>query len=308
MKARERNAAPPRGGEPGAVDIIGRLRRRAREGTGAERRLAECILADPQFAASAPIADIAARARVSEPTVTRLARAMGFSGTRDIRFHLAQALAIGGAYIRGPERVPAAARAANCIAAVTTDAHAAIDRMMLGIREEQVTAIARRLADARQILLCGTGGGSSMAAVEFENRLFRLGLKVSARTDPQLQRMNASVLAEGDVIVGFSLSGQVRSVLDALLIARQYGAHTVAVTRPDTPIAEAAESLLPLTIKEHKDLYKPSPARYGLLAVVDTLALATARAVGPAVLEKLRRVRQNLASQNIVDPEMPIGD
>ncbi len=295
--------------EARTVDIIGRLRQRARKGRGAERRLAECILADPRFAASAPIAEIAERAGVSEPTVTRLARAMGFSGTRDIRFHLAQALAIGGAYMGDPARGRDAGRGTpGLVAAVTTDAHAAIDRMMLGIREDEIEAIAGILAAARQILICGTGGSSSMAAVEFENRLFRLGLKVSARTDPQLQRMNASVLAEGDVIVGFSISGQVTSVLDALSIARQYGAHTVAITTPDTPIAAVAETRLPLTIEEHTDLYKPSPARYGLLALVDTLALATARAIGPEVVEKLRRVRQNLASQNILDPKMPIGD
>jgi len=296
-------------GEDGTVDIIARLRRRAREGRGAERRLAECILADPRFAASAPIAEIAGRAGVSEPTVTRLARAMGFSGTRDIRFHLAQALAIGGAYMGDRARERGTGRGASgLVAAVATDAHAAIDRMMLGIREGEVEAIAGILARARQILICGTGGSSSMAAVEFENRLFRLGLKVSARTDPQLQRMNASVLAEGDVIVGFSISGQVTSVLDALKIARQYGARTVAITSPDTPIAAAAETALPLTIEEHGDLYKPSSVRYGLLAVVDTLALATARAIGPEVVERLRRVRQTLASQNIRDPGMPIGD
>ncbi len=295
--------------EDRTVDIIGRLRQRARKGRGAERRLAECILADPRFAASAPIAEIAERAKVSEPTVTRLARAMGFSGTRDIRFHLAQALAIGGAYMGDSTRGhDTGARTPGLVAAVTTDAHAAIDRMMLGIRESEVRTIARILARARQILICGTGGSSSMAAIEFENRLFRLGLKVSARTDPQLQRMNASVLAEGDVVVGFSISGQVTSVRDALAIAGQYGARTVAITSPDTPIAAIAEIHLPLTIEEHGDLYKPSSARYGLLAVVDTLALATAQAIGPEVVEKLRRVRQNLASQNIRDPRMPIGD
>ena len=63
------------------VDIIARLQDRLERGRGAEIRLVESILADPQFAAHAPIAQIAERAGVSEPTITRLARGLGFPGT-----------------------------------------------------------------------------------------------------------------------------------------------------------------------------------------------------------------------------------
>jgi len=291
------------------VDIVGRLRDRLAKGKDAEKRLVEAILSDPHFAAHAPIAEIAARAGVSEPTITRLARALGFSGMRDMRFHLAQALAIGGAYLRRPPPDPGdESQSRNPITSVATGAHSALDLMTLGLSETDVWTIAERLAGARQILVCGTGGGSSMAAVELQNRLFRLGLKVTAQTDPQLQRMNASVLADRDVIIGFSLSGQARSVLDSLLIARQYGAHAMAVTGLGSPLAGVADTVLPLTFREDTDLFKPSPARYALLAAIDILSLATAHAIGPEALERLRRVRQSLASQDIRNPKLPIGD
>jgi hypothetical protein len=48
--------------------------------------------------------------------------------------------------------------------------------------------------------------------------------------------------------------------------------------------------------------------RYALLACVDILAMATAHAIGPGVIEPLRRVRQSLATQDIRDPLLPIGD
>ena len=147
-----------------------------------------------------------------------------------------------------------------------------------------------------------------MAAVELQNRLFRLGLHVTAHTDPQLQRMSASVLGSGGLVIGFSISGQAASVLDAVTIARQYGARAVVVTRINTPLAAAGDALLPLTFKEDGDLYKPSSVRYTLLAAVDILAMATAENIGPQVLEPLRRVRHSLASQNIRDPNLPIGD
>ena len=64
----------------------------------------------------------------------------------------------------------------------------------------------------------------------------------------------------------------------------------------------------PLTFKEDGNLYKPSSMRYTLLAAVDMIAMATALTLGTKVLESLRRVRHSLASQNIKNPNLPIGD
>lgn len=291
------------------VDIIGRLQDRLERGRGAEIRLVESILADPQFAAHAPIARIAERAGVSEPTITRLARALGFPGTREMRFHLVQALAIGGAYLREPN---AAADdlplSGQVVAQVTSGAHAALDLMSIALADIDLAPLARDIARASQVLIYGTGGSSSFAAVELQNRLFRLGLHVTAHTDPQLQRMSASVLEPKAVVVGFSVSGQVTSVMDSVTIARQYGARALVVTTPGTPLATAGDLLLPLTFKEDTNLYKPSSMRYALLAAVDMIAMATSLTIGKKVLEPLRRVRHSLASQNIRNPDLPIGD
>lgn len=291
------------------VDIIARLQARLERGRDAERRLVETILTDLHFAAHAPIAQMAERAGVSEPTITRLARALGFPGTREMRFHLAQALAIGGAYLRNATADTAdLPPSGQIVAKVAAGAHAALDLMTTALADFDVEKIALEIRRASQILVCGTGGSSSMAAVELQNRLFRLGLHANAHTDPQLQRMSASVLAPNSVVIGFSISGEARSVIDAVNIARQYGARTIAVTTPNSPLASASDALLPLTFKEDNNLYKPSSTRYAILAAVDILAMATAEAIGPGVLEPLRRVRQSLASQNIRDPNYPIGD
>lgn len=300
------------------VDIIARLQSRLELGRDAEKRLVESILSDLQFATHAPIAQIAERASVSQPTFTRLARALGFPGTREMRVHLAQSLAIGGAYLRsmpgtGPGTGAGKAEQeqppfSQTIAKVSGGAHAALELMCVALAEVDLEDIARSVSKASQVLIYGTGGSSSMAAVELQNRLFRLGLHASAHTDPQLQRMSASVLKPKAVVIGFSISGQARSVIDAVSIARQYGVRSIVVTTPGSPLAKAGSALLPLTFKEDGDLYKPSSTRYALLAAVDILAMGAAEAIGPKVLEQLRRVRQSLASQDIKNPNLPIGD
>jgi len=290
------------------VDIIARLNGRAGFGRGAEARLVQAILDDLHFATHASIDELAARAEVSEPTVTRLARALGFRSTREMKVHLAQALAIGGAYLRSHESNSEGQHSSGTVVAtICSRAHAALDLISVALSEADIVPLAETIASARHILIYGTGGSSSMAAVELQNRLFRLGLKCNAQSDPQLQRMSASVADENTVIVAFSISGQVKSVLDATVIGRQYGARCIAVTTAGSPLAEAAHELLPLMFQEDGNLFKPSSSRFALLALVDMLAMATAEAIGAPVLERLRRVRQSLSNE-VTDPLNPIGD
>jgi DNA-binding MurR/RpiR family transcriptional regulator len=69
----------------------------------------------------------------------------------------------------------------------------------------------------------------------------------------------------------------------------------VAITRPGTPLASAAEIVIAITIAEGPDVMMPTPSRYAHMAVVDTLAAGIARKLGGKARESLRRVRYTLA-------------
>ena len=64
-----------------------------------EQAVAQLILADLQFAASASISDLAGKANVSHASITRLAKALGCSNVRDMKLQLAQSLAVGERFI-----------------------------------------------------------------------------------------------------------------------------------------------------------------------------------------------------------------
>ena len=61
----------------------------------AERKVADMVLADVDFAMRASITELAQRADVSEPSVTRFCRAIGAHGLRDFKMQLAQSVAGG---------------------------------------------------------------------------------------------------------------------------------------------------------------------------------------------------------------------
>ncbi|MBZ5763790.1 hypothetical protein LAV84_30570 [Rhizobium sp. VS19-DR104.2] len=68
---------------------IGELNERVREADDSlrpsERRVADLLLSDWEFLKTASAFDFAVRANVSEPTIARFCKAIGMTGTRQLR-------------------------------------------------------------------------------------------------------------------------------------------------------------------------------------------------------------------------------
>ena len=236
-----------------------------------------------------------------------LCKSARMRGIRDFKYHLAQALAVGGNYLN-PSPLPHVERKEDVLAAVCGNAMMAIEHLRSSLDMEIIGAIADEISMARSVLSYGSGGNSSIMAMELHNRLFRLGLSVIAHSDGQMQRMTASVATPETVVIAFSISGYSPSVVDSVRISRHYGAKTIAITAPGSALAQAAEILLPFSVPEDSNLYKPNSARYAMMAIVDLIAMTTAETIGPSVLEGLRRIKHSLAAVNINDPRLPLGD
>lgn len=290
-----------------SIDIITLLQQKTDSGTPAERQLASTILEDVKESSRLTIAELSEKAGVSEPTVTRLALALGLEGTRDLKLQLAQAVAIGGSYLDTNGNALSLGEGL-AVATICTHAINAINNLREILSEELVAEISGYLARATQVQLFGTGGISSLAAQELEFRLFRFGINVVTQIDGRLQRMTAALAKPGTVVVGFSLSGGAASVVDSLSIARQYGAKTIAIAPPNTPLARIADHLIPYRYVEDGQVYKPNSARFALMALVDSLAFKAAEAIGPPVLENLRRMKQTLTISEFYDATLPLGD
>ncbi|MER8633444.1 MurR/RpiR family transcriptional regulator [Mesorhizobium opportunistum] len=289
------------------ADIITRLQLISQDGTKSDRRLAGLVLSDLDFASKAAISEIAGRVGVSEPTVTRFCRNLGCEGLRDFKFYLAQAIAIGGQYL-SPEPLSRDAREQRIASAITEAAISAIQRASENLDMTTLVAVAERLATSGNVLCIGSGGISSMMATEMQNRLFRLGLPVLAQIDGQLQRMYAAVATPETTLVAFSVSGYARSVIEAVQVAQQYGATTIAITAPESALAKVADTVIHLQPLEDGNIYKPTSSRYALLAIVDMIVTSVAETRGPKVLENLRRIKQSVNTLKVDDPRLPLGD
>ena len=284
-----------------SIDIISCITDRFVELTATEKRIAQFILDDVQAATTLPIAEMARLTQTSQASITRFARAIGCKDVRELKVKLAQSLAVGQRFILDVPDLEGVQGIYETIINVLE-----INRRALN--PQALKSAVEWLSGARQILAIGMGGGSTICAQEVQFRLFRLGLPVVSQSDGLLVRMMCSSVASNDVVLALSLGGYTQEVVESAAIARQYGAKVIAITSADTPLANNADVVLPLVVRENDYIFKPSTSRYAMLAMVDVLATELAMVNKTQTKNRLRRIKLALDSHRGGIDRQPLGD
>jgi len=289
-------------------DIVSVVRQSAPDLSPSEQRVATALLADVEFAIHASNADLARRARVSEPTVTRFSRSVGCRGVRDLKVRLAQAMAVGRIYVELPPHVGTDVARPALWRSVFQEIRRAIAAAEEGLRRDDVERAAEAISRCSRLAAFGVGGGSTLAAAEVQNRFFRLGIAVSHASDPRLMRMIAATLGRDDVVIAVSTTGAANEVIEAAGIAKQYGALLVAITRPQSRLASIADIVLGVHVPEAPDALKPTASRYAFLAAIDLLAASTAYCKPLEAQARMRRIKYELLKGTDGHSDGPLGD
>lgn len=284
-----------------SIDIISCITDRFVELTATEKRIAQFILDDVQTATTLPIAEMAKLTETSQASITRFARAIGCKDVRELKVKLAQSLAVGQRFILDVPDLEGVQGIYETIINVLEMNRRALD-------PDSLSRAVEWLSGARQILAIGMGGGSTICAQEVQFRLFRLGLPVVSQSDGLLVRMMCSAVSPNDVVLALSLGGYTQEVMDSAAIARQYGAKVIAITPEATPLAENADLVLPLIVRENDYIFKPSTSRYAMLAMVDVLATELAVVNKAETKNRLRRIKLALDSHRGGADRQPLGD
>lgn len=260
----------------------------------AERKVAQCILAQPDEAVKLAVGDMARRAQVSQPTVIRFCRSMGYRGWPDFKLKLAASIMGGVPYVHSTLRTgdPTSVLAAK----VFDNAVTALLRARNDINTDRVDAAIALLAGARRIEFYGQGN-SGIVAADAQHKFFRYDLAAVAYCDTHVQLMAASLLGPKDVLVAISHSGRSKDLLEAVGLARKNKCPVIAITASNTPLAAQASVFLRADTQEDTDLYSPMLSRLVHLAIIDLLALGVALARGENISGMLAKTKKSLAGK-----------
>ncbi|MBP2234533.1 DNA-binding MurR/RpiR family transcriptional regulator [Sinorhizobium kostiense] len=287
------------------MDIFATLLQEKERLSQSESRIADILLNDFEFAVNASIIELAGKADVSPPTVTRFCRRLGCESFSDFKVQLARTAYVGMRYLK-PE--PKSQEPVDVARDIIDKAQNALFLLHRSLDLAAIEQAADRLAAAGMVYAFGSGGNSSMIAGELQNRLFRLGLRITSSSDHGMQLMLAAAAKQDDVIIGSSFSGRNAELVRALTLAREAKVPTIALTQSGSPVAEAADIAVPVDLPEGNNIYRPTSTRIAYLALVDILASLVAYRVQPQATATLRRIKQQLVVHRDGDDRQLLGD
>lgn len=229
-----------------------------------EQKVAEYFLTNAETLKKKKIRDIAQGAGVSEPTVIRCVRGLGYKGYKDFQ----RRLLIAGRekepqfdFMRGLSLKPWDRIEDLPLRAVETYWNS-FERILKSVEAESLRSAAEWLARAPIIDLYAVEN-SITPANDMMVKLTYLGLRCRLFVDPYLQQISAAHLEPGDAAIAFSRSGRSIDTVDALRRAKRAGAATIAVTgNEDTLISRYADVTL-LTENEKSGVLKTEHTVYG---------------------------------------------
>lgn len=230
------------------------------------------ILAHSVTLPSMSMGQVATECGVSDTTVLRLCRRVGFRGFTDLKFRLIE----DGARALEPEPglLDDAQRAGlGVVANVFEDCIQGL-RDTLRLLGDSFDAALDLIDQASEIMVVGVG--TSRPVVEaMQSQFVRLGLRCRRQTDSYLQLMEVALLEPPALVVGVSHSGASLDPIETLRLAKRRGLSTLCLTgMPGSPITSHADVALASVAAELRT--EPVAGRIVQIALVSGLARAYA--------------------------------
>lgn len=255
----------------------------------ADRALAAYMLADPGTLPFETAASLAAKVSVSEPTVGRFCRTLGYAGFKDLKAHLRAELGDGPWLIGDRLRdLQVRHRAGEDQLAGGLELEmAALVSVYETAQSDAWATVVKRLATAEAVFAAGFQTERGMAQI-FANQLqyLRDGVHVLDLSDGNF----APLLARGDAdaaLVIFEARRYSRLARDLAVAAREAGVPVTLITDPYCDWAHEAASEV-FTVPTQFNLFWESTAQMASLA--NLLVNGVFMELGPEVEERMDRV------------------
>jgi DNA-binding MurR/RpiR family transcriptional regulator len=261
----------------------------------AEARVAQRVIDDPEAVANSTITELAQACGTSETTVIRFCRAIGFAGYPELRLTLAteagRAQGVTGGRVVGSD-ISTDDTLQQVVEKISFADARAVEETANQLDIDALERVVAAIVDARRVDIYGVGA-SAFVALDFQQKLHRIGRTSYAWSDAHIMLTSAAVLEPGDVAVAISHTGTTVDTIDALGVAKRRGASTVALTNyPRSPIAEVADYVLTTAARETTFRSGATASRLAQLTVVDCVFVGVAQRTYEPTRQHLEATRE----------------
>ncbi len=259
----------------------------------AERQVADWVEANPGKIISLSIVELAEQCGCSEATIVRFSKRLGMSGFQELKISLA---AEGGG-TPVSTHIVSGDSPFQIYEKVCNDMFLSLEKTKQILSADALQKASDALCAAGKIALFGLGNSASIAA-DGAHKFLRAGLQAVAYSDNHMQVIAASHLKKGDVALAISHSGSSKDIVEALKLAKEHGATTIAITNNGkSPILKPADIVLFTAAEETEHNILGLTSRLTQLSIIDALYFSIVYTRSQEALESIAETEKALQSK-----------
>ncbi|MGG2027048.1 MurR/RpiR family transcriptional regulator [Gottfriedia sp. S16(2024)] len=196
--------------------------------TTSEAELAKYIIKNPHEISQLSISQIAKKIHISPATITRFCQKISFTGFNQFKHELKR-------YIDLKDKPSKASdiKEIDYFSNLYQNHLEIIETTFQKMNYFDIQQAVILLNNAQRVHVYGIGN-SGIAAQEFKWKFFRIGIHVESITDPHQALMDAALSTDKSLVIGISVSGKTKEVINAIKIAKNQGAAILAITSDKT--------------------------------------------------------------------------
>ena len=217
-----------------------------------------------------PIAEIARLADVSQPTVIRFCRSLGFQGLAEFKLKFAGSLT--GTIPVRHSQVRMSDSTHDLSAKVIDNTVSAILKFRDQLDVHGIDRAIELLRRARRVEFYAMGNARAVA-LDGQHKFFRFRIPAALYGDSHLFTLAAGLLGPGDVVIAISTAGQLPELLEAVDIARAGGADVIAITSSKSALAKKASVCLAVDHSEDSTTFLSMISRILQLLLIDIMSV-----------------------------------
>ena len=237
-----------------------------------ERKVVDFVLANFEDVIRMTLAELAQRSTVSDATVVRLCRSLGYNNFLELRISLTRSISDSPRLIY--DDVAEGDPSGTIARKVLRTAVQAVQDTLEMLDDEAFERAVQMMHTADRILIVGVGTSGPLAH-ELYNRLIRMRMNCHAHTDIYLQVVEAALLTERDVVVAISQNGSSLGPVRTAVEAKSKGAKIICITgNPVSELTALSDAVL-LTVS-HETRLETIDSRVAQHALIQALYVALA--------------------------------
>jgi DNA-binding MurR/RpiR family transcriptional regulator len=255
-----------------------------------ERKVVDFILSNFEEVIRMTLAELAQRSGVSDATVVRLCRSLGFNNFLELKISLTRSIGDSSRLIH--DDVREGDSSGTVARKVLRTAIQAVQDTLQVLDEDTFNKAVDLIFNADRVLIAGVGTSGPLAH-ELYNRLIRLHMNCHVHTDIYLQVVEAALLTERDAVVLISQNGTTIGPIRTAMEARRKGARIIVITGNSvSELSELADVIL-MTVS-HETRLETIDSRVAQHALIQSIYVALAMRMMASANESERLIWEAL--------------